>query len=225
MISEIGKRIYNYYLRAYRVNNGKPYRAKINFDGFEKKEDFLYVQRLELFFKKFPHLLKYDFFNAPYQLYRDDEKWFSLKYYSSYKGLRTCLDYYQSLLKNTPDDQIDFLRESMKFIAEFCIEKNISVQEYPFYKSVTQHDFLKHLKEHRISWYMVFGIPGMLDHLHKMDPDEFELYFGDSINLGELQFKYSTSPKGKEIIEKGMKKMSEIVAKTLKINSKSGNLG
>lgn len=224
MISDTGKRIYNYYLRAYRVNNDKPYKAKEDFSKFEQDENYIYVLKLEQFFKRYPHLLKYDFFNAPYQLYKD-EKFFSLKYYASFKGLRNCIDYYASLLKNTPDDQIDFIKESLKFITEFCLEKKIPISDYPFFKTITQHDFLKHLKEHRISWYMVFGIPGMIDHLHKMDPDEFELYYGDSINLGELQFKFSTSKKGKEMIEKGLKKMTQIVEKSLKISGKGGNLG
>lgn len=225
-MTEEGKQIYNYYLRALRVNNDKPFRPKKDFTDFEKKEEYIYILKLEQFFKKFPHLFKYDFFNAPYRLYnKDEQKYFSLKYFSSPKGLRTCIDYYQSLLKDSPDDQIDFIKESLKFIANFCVEKKISFEDYPYYKSVSQPDFLKHLKEHRVSWYIIFAIPAMLDHIHKMDMDEFELYFGDMINISELQMNYSGSKMAKEIIKKTIKKLSEIVGKSLKISGKGGKIG
>lgn len=225
MITDLGKSIYNHYLRALRVNNDKPYRLKKNFDGFETEPEYLYVMRLEEFFKKYPHLLKNDFFDAPYKLYRDESKYFTLKYYASYKGLKTCIEYYKSLLKDNPDNQLDFIKESLQFIMEFCLEKGIQVDDYPFYKSVTQCDFLKHLKEHRISWYVAVATSNMYVHLYKMEPDEFELYFGSEVNLSDLQYRLNTSSKARNMIEVGHKKIKDFVAKSLKKSSKSGKIG
>lgn len=215
-MTETGKIIYNHYLRALRVNNGKPFREKKNFVDFEKSDDYKYIYKMESFFKQYPHLLKYDFFNAPYKIYKEEKQYFTLKYFASYKGLKTCVEYYNSLLKENPDNQLDFIKDSLKFIAEFCIEKRISVSDYIYYKSITQNDFLKHLKEHHISWYVVFGIKGMMDIIHKLDSDEFELYFGSNINIGELQYSYSSSKTAKVFIEKGLQKITNFVTKSLK---------
>lgn len=224
-MTDTGKTIYNLYLRALRVNNNKPYRPRQNFDDFDKKEEYFHVLRLEEMFKKYPHLLRYEFFDAPYKLHSNDEtNYYTLKYFASYKGLKTCVEYFKSMQKTDPDQQLDYIKSSLRFIADFCLEKEITVGEYMFYKSVSQNDFLKHLKEHKISWYMIFGIPSMVDFIYKMDTDEFELYFGDDVNLGDLQYRFNNSQRAKKMIQIGMKKIKDFVANSLKSSGKSGIL-
>ena len=210
-MTERQKQIYNFYLRAYRVNNNQPYRPKKNFKDFEQKEEYRYIVQLDSFFYKFPHLFKMDFFNAPYKLYNDEKKFYNLQYYASYKGLTTCIEYYKNILNSNPDEHIDFIKESLKFVANFCIDHNIPLIGYCDFKSVAQNDFLKHIKEHKISWYVIFGLPNGIDILHNMTADEFELYFGTEINISSIQMKYNNSNIAKNIIEKGVRKLKKFV--------------
>lgn len=210
-MNEQQKQIYNLYLKAYRINNNQPYRPKNNFDKFEEKEEYRYILQLDSFFYKFPHLMKSDFFNAPYKLYNDEKKFYSLQYYSSYKGLTTCIEYYKNILNSNPDEHVDFIKESLKFIANFCISHNTPLEKYCDFKSVAQNDFLKHIKEHKISWYVIFGFPNGMNILRNMPDDEFELYFGLNIHLSSVQMKYSNSVLAKNVIEKGIKKLKKFV--------------
>jgi len=214
MITDPQKRIYNYYLRAFRINNGNPFRPKKKFDDLkdDKKNQLI---KLEKFFIKFPHLLNADFFDAPYKLYSDDKKYYGLDFYAGNKGLSTCINYYKFLQQTNPDNQLDYIKNSLKFIANFCIEKNISVSSYTSFRSVAQNDCLKHLKEHSISWYCVFDIPKFRDLLFDLPKDEFELYFGE-IDLSSMEQQLASSTEAKRILKEGIKKITTFVQKKLK---------
>lgn len=208
MISEKQKQIYNFYLRAYRINNGKPYKAKQKFDDLKKKEKVLIaLHKLEQFFNKFPHLQRHEFFDAPYKIYGDERKYYDLPFYASHKGLTTCVAYFNMRKESDPDKQLDSIRESLKFILDFCVEKNLLLSEYPAYKSVAQYDSFKHIKEHRISWFVVAGFPDLFRELLELPNDEFELYFG-STNLSDVLKLYENSTEAKRITTEGLKRIN-----------------
>jgi hypothetical protein len=216
MLNDNQKRIYNLYLRAYRTNNGQPFRAKKNFKDVESDEEILlYLKKLENVFCKYPAFFNDTYFNAPYIIYPDDKKYFSLKFFSSQKGIGTCIAYYKILLKSDPEKQFEFFKASYKFIAEFCIEKGLELREYTGYCSIAQNDCLKHLKEHKISWYVVFTIPQFYDLLFNMPKDEFELYYGSDIDLVELYTNFKNSTKTQNLLAEMHKKVSLFVQKTL----------
>lgn len=215
MITEPQKRIYNYYLRSFRINNGNPFRPKKKFDDL-KEEKLNQLIKLEKFFCNFPHLFNADFFDAPYKLYQDDKKYYGLDFFASNKGLSTCINYHKFLQQTIPDNQLDYIKASLKFIANFCIEKNISLSSYVDFKSVAQNDCLKHLKEHAISWYLVFCIPKFRDLLFDLPKDEFELYFGSDIDLQDMENKLNQSTDAKRIIQKGTEKIKDFIQKKLK---------
>lgn len=219
MMTEFQKRIYNSFLRAYRINNNQPFRSKKDFSNIEN-EKLNELVKLEKFFAKHPHLFSNDYFDAPYKLYNEEKKYYSLKYYASYKGMSTCLEYFKLLQSSDPEKQIDYLKQSLKFIAEFCIEKNISLDSYVKYKSVCQYDCLIHLKEHKISWYCVFGIPKLFDVIYDLPSDEFELYFGTNIDMNDIKNKFDKSQRAKELFREGLKKIDLFVKKKLKYDSK-----
>jgi len=214
-MSEQQKWIYNLYLKAYRTNNGNPFRPKKDFTGFEDKPEYAEILKLTAFFNKYPHLLTIDFFNAPYKLYNDEKKYYSLKFFASPRGLKTCMNYFKTLIDSNPDEQIESIKDSLKFIAGFCIEKKIKMGEYYRYKSVIQPDFLIHLKEYKLNWYIVFGIKNMFDEIYAMPLDEFELYFGSHLNINELYNKFNNSKRAKIVVKEGVRKIEDFIAKKL----------
>jgi hypothetical protein len=214
MITEQQKQIYNLYLRAFRVNNNSPFRAKKNFDDVESDgEKMISLQKIERVFQKYPAFFSKMFFDAPYKVYDDDKKFFSLKFYSSHKGISTCIAYYKVLLQGNPEEQFDFLKDSYKFVAKFCEERKINLNQYTKFCSVAQNDCLIHLKEHKISWFLVFNVPGFYNLLYNLPRDEFELYYGSSIDLYALYDRYNSSAKTRDFLDKIKGKIAQYLQK------------
>lgn len=216
-MTETQKQIYNLYLKAYRVNNGQPFRPKKHFKDIENDlEVCAQLEKLDGVFKKYPTFFNSTFFDAPYKIYPDDKKYFSLKFYSSQKGITTCIAYYKTLIMADPETQFEFFKQSFKFIAEFCIEKSLELTDYVAYCTISQNDCLKHLKEHKISWYVVFTIPGFYDLLRKMPEDEFELYYGSDIDIDTLYDRYSLSIKTRKYLADITKMIKIYIKRSLK---------
>ena len=179
-MTDFEKRVYNLFLATTRIKQNKPYTARKSWEGFEKRKDYIYLQRLSVFFAKNPHLFRREFFEAPYEIYTDlEDSYFNLRFFSSQKALKTCTQYFKLLEGKNPDNQLGYIKQSFKFIAKFCLKHNMSIYEYPFYKTVSQNDFLKHIKEHKVSMYVTFIFPEMYQIISSMDDDEYKLYFGE----------------------------------------------
>ena len=204
LLTEKQKQIYNLYLRAFRTNNNLPFRAKKKFSDIETDgEKLMSLQKIEKVFNKYPAFFNSMFFDAPYKIYDDQDgksKWHSLKFYGSQKGITTCIAYYKTLMQSNPEEQFDFLKESYKFVTNFCIEKKITLDGYTRHCSVAQNDCLIHLKEHKISWYLVFDIPHFHDLLYRLPEDEFELYYGSDVDLTKMQAQYRSSQKTQDFL-------------------------
>lgn len=215
MITDTQKQIYNLYLRSLAEGSDRPYKVRKNFDNL-KTEYIEELKKLEAFFIKFPHFLRYEYFQAPYKIYQDEKKYYSLKFYSGYKGMQTCLAYFKSLKESDPDGQLDYLKESLKFITNFCLEKGIQLEQYPDYKSVAQKDFLIHLKQHKVSFYAAFAINSIYYQLVNLPSDEFELYFGPDVDLHDMYNRYQGSRKAKEWLEENVEKIEKYIKNNLK---------
>lgn len=205
------KQIYNLYLKAYRVNNKQPFRAKQKFNDIEKDPVKLkQLDHLRILFEKYPAFCSDIFFNAPYKIYQDENPYHSLKFYTSFKGVSTCIAYIKILQSGTPTEQFDYMKESYKFVARFCIEKNISLDKYTDYCSISQNDCLLHMKQHKICWYLIFSIPKLYDLLKSLPSDEFAIYFG-SVDLNGLYQRYISSPETQVYLDGIRKKVTNFV--------------
>jgi hypothetical protein len=216
MLSEKQKEIYNLYLKALAYGANRPYKKREDFSTFKNEENALYLARLEAFFEKFPQLYREEFFLAPYKLYDEKKQYYTLKFYASHKGLTTCLAYFKTLQESDPDAQLDYVKESIRFIANFCIEKNIPLEMYSTFKSVAQPDFLLHLKDHKVSFYAIFGITGLYYELLNLPEDEFELYFGEDLDITELMQRYHSSRVVKPFLVERVPKVSQYIRNNLK---------
>lgn len=215
-LTENQKKIYNLYLRAFRVNNNQPFRAKKKFSDIEDdSEKVICLQKLEKIFQKYPSFFNNFYFDAPYKIYDDEKKYYSLKFYCSTKGTGTCISYLKILQQSDPENQFEYFKDSYRFIALFCEKNKIKLEQYTKYCSVSQNDCLLHLKEHKISWFVVFSIPGFYDLLYSLPNDEFELYYGSDVDLNLLYNKYKSSHKTQEYLKDLNKKISQYLKKKL----------
>jgi hypothetical protein len=221
MLSEKQKTIYNWFVRAQRINNNKPFRPRKNFDKFDEEKYLPDLIKIEKIFEKSPHLFRKEYFDAPYILHsKDKDRFLPLNYYSSIKGITACTSYFKLLQQQNPDEQLDFIRDSLKFIVEFCLKHKIGFYDYINYKTIAQKDCLKHLKQHYISWYVVLSFPGFLKLVQQMPNDEFTLYFGSDIDLNNLISRWSESIIARPYLEKKLKEMNLFVFKKLNSGSK-----
>lgn len=219
-LSENQKRIYNLYLRAFRVNNNQPFKAKKKFSDVEKdSEKMMQLQKLEKLFYRYPSFLNNFYFDAPYKIYNDDKKYYSLKFFSSSKGISTCIAYLKLLQQSDPEQQFEYFKDSYRFIAQFCEKHNLRLEQYTKHCSVSQNDCLIHLKEHKISWFAVFSIPGFYELLYSLPCDEFELYYGGDVNLNSLLNRYKSSTKTQDYLTELNKKISQYLKKKLEQKS------
>jgi hypothetical protein len=215
-LSENQKQIYNLYLRAFRINNNQPFRAKKDFSDVETDiEKLTSLQKIEKVFQKYPAFFNKTYFDAPYKIYSDEKKYYSLKFFGSQKGISTCIAYYKILLQSSPEEQLDYIKDSFKFVAQFCEGKKIPLELYVRHCSVSQNDCLIHLKEHKISWYSVFGIPGFFEMLNNLPKDEFELYYGSDVELNVLLNRFRSSQKTTEYVSELKRKISGYLQKRL----------
>jgi hypothetical protein len=85
-VTEREKYIYNCYLETTRKLNNKPFRYRKDFEGFEEREDYVYIARLSTFFNKFPNVNIKDFFEAPFFVYKEDAV--GLEFYNSQRAIK-----------------------------------------------------------------------------------------------------------------------------------------
>jgi len=82
------KSIYNTWLSYYRGKQNKPYRFKKDFKNFEKTKNYIYCQKLENLFDNNTEVDLNEFFNAPYEVYSNDEEGYDLKFYTTRKAIK-----------------------------------------------------------------------------------------------------------------------------------------
>lgn len=178
------------WLASTRSNEERPFTLRRDFSSLKPKK-INFLKKLSYLFIKTPHLMRVEYFDAPYILYGKN-KHYDLEFYSSFKGISAFSTFIKRKEQKPPDDQVKYLLNSFKFITKFCIEKNIRLNEYPFYKSIAQHDFLKHIKDHYISIYTIFCFPEMYSIISNLDGDIYKLFFGD-IDIIKYQKQYENS--------------------------------
>jgi hypothetical protein len=211
-ITEFDKKVYNLYLSSVRKKQGTPYKLRKDFSTLDENK-VSSLKKLSSLFKRVPHLMNKEFFEAPYDLYNG--KYFDLDFYASPKSIGAYTKFIRNKENKDPDDQIEYLKSSYMFIYNFCKSKNIKLSQYPFYKSVCLEDCLRHIKDHNVSMYVIFSFPELYSLIVNMESDVYKLYFGE-LNLVEMQNKllrskvaFPLTQKLKEVISIRLNKVLE----------------
>lgn len=207
MISETQKQIYNLYIKALRNNKGLPYKFRKKWDDFESKPDYVFICKIDQMFKKYPHFFCQDFFDAPYKLYNNSSDTYTLRYYASAKAVSDYTSLLRLRILQDPENQMDYIKESLMFVFNFCKEHKIKLNQYCDFKSVAQNDCLNHLRQYSISWYVAIELPGFYNLLYNLPRDEFSLYFGD-VDITEISNNLKTSSVKARITE-GIKRIDK----------------
>jgi hypothetical protein len=218
------ERIYNTFLRISRAQKNKPFRYRKNFEDFEKEENYLPVLKLKNFFSRNPKISMEDYFLAPYYVFPDSkESYYDLKFYNSLQAIKTYSLYNKKILMEEPDSEIQLtkIKEGLEFIRDFCLEKEIQLAEYLFYKSEKTHDFLIHLAEKKISIYNLFLLKDFDKVLKTYDFELLTFILNEMASrISHFRTKFLSSQKAKLFCVQGLKKIENKIKITLENRKK-----
>jgi hypothetical protein len=184
----------------------KPFKYRKDFKDFNNTL-IPYLNRLVVLFNKFSNINMEIYFKAPYVLYPDTE-WFGLDFFASQKAIRTYTLYSKQLKIQKPDnpEQLEFIKKSLKFIANYCITNGITVKEYFYNKRGLMYEWCKHYVQNNISPYVIIGVPGIFDIINSESKDEIEMTLGSFWdNYVTMKGDYEHSVNAKNIVYNGLK--------------------
>jgi len=153
-VTSLEQQIYNCHLKHFR--NGSPWKPRKDFSKIEEST-LLYLRKLSQFFAKFKHINLEDFFEAP-RLLHPEEPTPSLKYFTTRAAIKAYTLSQQQKNNQSPDKQLLRIKESFKFIINFCLEKKIQLQDYLFYKENYSFVWLEHYRTYQINPYCLMEL-------------------------------------------------------------------
>jgi hypothetical protein len=211
-VTENEKNIYNCYLKNSR--KGQPYTPRKDFSNIDQNI-VVFLKKISSFLSRYPHIRMDDYFKAPFVLHPDED----YPHISFFTGLAAIKNY--SIFKKqqedeNPENQIDAIKESFKFIGLFCLENKIPFEKYATHKTGYMISWLNHYREHRINPYSLMEINGIFDIVNSLPEDEIEL-FVKNLNDKMVAFKtrYNSSPSTKKLVKEATNKIKLFVRKNL----------
>jgi hypothetical protein len=210
-VTELEKCLYNKHLATSRSIKGKPFKIKKDFSDLIGTEKHKYLKKLATLFKKHPEISFEVFFEAPYRLYPDVE-YFGLDYFSTMRAVKAYTTYKKTLFLQDPDSQVEHVKESIHFIAKFCIDNNIHVHQYPFHRSADLFTWMVHYKENKINVYSIMEFSGVLSAVQSLAEEVQKFFVSDFVEqFRSLYLQYNNSNKLRPYLKKALVVVSNFV--------------
>ncbi len=205
-MTDFQKRIYNSHLAISRKMRDKPFRIRKDFSDMDQtKLDRL--ASLERFFNSYQNIKIDDYFSAPYVIFEDDD-YFDLDFYLTSKAKKAYSQYMKKIEMDDPDSESSLNRmvDSLKFVKNFCREKNLTLKEYPLYIEGALPTMIDHLKNHHINMYALHALG-----VSKIEVENriLDFIFSDFwITFQKTKNKFYLSKKMKEFSKQAIDKIS-----------------
>lgn len=212
MITNLEKSLYNTYLRVSRTAENKPFTFRKDFSDMDDSV-ILTLKRISNLFIKYPHITPDDYFLAPYKVYPNADH-FMLDYYAGMGAINSYSLYMKQIQELPPDNdiQLEFIKKSLKYIGSYCIKNNIALEQYITRKTGLTYDWMKQVKKHEISIYVLMEFPEINNIIEGVPDDERELFLGD---LGKYYIgyksKYIQSKIAKQLVKEGIKRIKKVI--------------
>lgn len=217
MVNERKKHIYNTYLRVSRSIKNKPFTYRKDFSDLDDST-ILFLTRIDNLLTKYPHINIDAYFMAPFKVYPNAEH-FNLEYFANMSGVNAYAIYMKQIQEMSPDsdEQLEFIKRSLKHIGLFCLMNKITIEQYPSYKTGLTYDWMKQIKRHEISIYALMEFPEISDIIKRMAEDEKELFLGDiGTFFWGYKTKYIQSKLACVLVKTGIKKINEVIKTKIK---------
>ena len=216
MVTNVEKNLYNTYLRISRSSQNKPFTYRKDFTDMDESTAF-HLNRISNLLYKYPHITPEDYFLAPFKVYPNAEH-FTLEYFAGMGAVNAYTLYMKQLQEMPPDsdEQLEFIKRSLKMVGTFCIKHNISVEQYATYKTGLTYDWMKQIKKHEISIYVLMEFPAISNIIKEVAEDEKELFLGEiGTYYWGYKSKYLQSTLAKQLVKEGIKKINKVVSEQI----------
>ncbi len=191
--------------------NCKSYDNVVKFNEEEYNSLLPFLKKLDLFFKKYPHINIKSFFEAPF--YINNIPKVNLEFYLSSNAIKAYTTFYDTFLIEKSDSEIcrQKIKDSILFLNNFCRANKINISSYiSLKKNTTNYNiFLSHLKNRKIIIYTLFAYPEFDKVNAEINPDIKQTFFPLLTKTKHLRTKLYTSPETNKYINK-FKKYLEI---------------
>jgi hypothetical protein len=214
-ITDLEKHLYNKHLAVSRSEKNKPFKVKKDFSNVIETDKQKFLKRISTLFKKHPEIDPDTFFRAPYRLYPDVE-YFGLDYFSTMRAIKTYTMYKKQQFLQDPDSQLESVKDSLKFIANFCIENNIQFYQYPYHRTSDLFTWMQHYKQNKINIYSVMEFTNVFSSAKSLAEDVQKIFVGEFVErFQQLYVNYNNSTNIKAYIKKAIPVLSNFVEKQL----------
>jgi hypothetical protein len=214
-LTELEKRLYNKHLAISRSLKNKPFSLRKDFCDIVNTEKHKFLFRIATLITKHPEIDIDLFFKAPYSLY-PDVNYFDLEYFSSMRAIKAYTTYKNTIVLQDPDNQLDSIKNSLKFITNFCIETNIHLHQYPYHRTADLYSWMIHYKENKINIFCLFEFSNIFSLIKELPEDIQRLFCFDFVNKFQHFFSlYTNSKQAKPYIKKTFPKLSAFVLENL----------
>jgi hypothetical protein len=202
-LNQTEKNIYNCFLKHYR--NGQPYQPRKDFSDLDSTT-IVALKRLNTFFQKFPHITYEDFFGSPRTLH-PDEKCPHISFFTTRPAIRTYSLAMKKKEDESPEKQLEKIRESFHFIALFCLRNKIGLNQYIKHKTHNMPTWMQHYREHNVNPYALLGLSDF-NNFGMLEEDQRKLWSGDFLRkLVHIKVVFILVRRQKPLYTKHLKKL------------------
>lgn len=215
-LSALEQTIYNTHLKYSR--NGNPWKPRKDFSDIDNST-ILFLKKLSIFFTKFNHIKINDFFEAPLILH-PEEKYPPLKYFITRAAIKSFSLSEKKKIDQSPDLQIESIKQGFEFIAKFCLQQKIELEQYPLIKNFNMPIWLEHYRLHLVNPYCFLSFKNIeIDSLNREELDFWAPNLKDIFSTLKIRLHSSTSAKTTSIDI--YNRLSKFISSELKKNNSS----
>lgn len=219
-LTELEKLLFNKHLAVSRSERNKPFRIRKDFTDIANTDKHKFLKRLSVLFQKHPEINPDLFFKAPYKLY-PDVQYFGLDYFSTMRAVKAYTTYKKQVFIQDPDSQIEQVKDSLKFIAHFCIENNLYFHQYPYHRTTDLFTWMQHYKQNKINAYSVMEFPNIFSSVKSLAEDIQKIFVSEFVEqFQNLYSSYNKSQELKPYIQKAIPVLSNFVERQLTSSTK-----
>ncbi len=203
-----------------RSERNKPFKLKRDFSDIVGTDKHKFLKRISTLFKKHSDLNSDLFFRAPYKLYPDVE-YFGLDYFSTMRAIRSYTLYKKQIFLQDPDSQLEEIKGSLKFIANYCIDNKIYFHQYPYHRSSEIFVWMQHYKQNKINIYSIMEFPNIFSLVKSLAEDVQKFFLTEFVDQFQVLYtKYNNSNTIKPYIQKAVPVLSNFVEQQLTLTKK-----
>lgn len=216
-LTDFEKQIYNSYLAASRISNNKPYTPRRDFTKLDDKI-FVILKKLSSLFENNKSVGISDYFNSSFT--HNNTDYIDLQFFITPKAIKNYTLYKRKQETASPDsdESVDLCKKCCDFITRYCIENNLTLNEYKSQYKGTTPIILQHLRDHSINFNIIHGLE-CSSIIRQVEPDLLEFFIADFNKLlNDTHNSFIKSKKLKYKIRAAFKNIEEFLLKK-KINN------